>query len=132
MIILYSAFTLCLVAVLAITADALYTKQTRTRANAKMLSLIEKMKQRVPAPKVKAQVAYYDDCVGQICPGGWCCPEEIIWEYYDNWTCCGEDSYYICAHDADDCEAPRQKARGKARIKLLLMKMKKHEPEVKA
>ena len=50
MIILCSAFTLCLVAALAFAAEARHAMKIRTRGNAKMLSLIEKMKQRVPAP----------------------------------------------------------------------------------
>ena len=42
-------------ALLTITAEAHHVK-TRTRGNVKMLSLIEKMKQRVPAPGSRAQV----------------------------------------------------------------------------
>ena len=46
---LYSALTICLLAFLAIAAEARHVKKTQNRGNAKMLSLIEKMnKQRVP------------------------------------------------------------------------------------
>ena len=41
---LYSALTICLLATLAIAAEARQVKKTQNRGNAKMLSLIEKMK----------------------------------------------------------------------------------------
>ena len=162
MIILFSALTLCLVAVLAFTAEARYAKKTRTRGNAKMLSLIEKMKQRLPAPESRAQVRDDDDCPGTICPGDWCCTDADLtccdedspyvcaddpdvcdtcpgqmcdgdWCCpFDDWTCCDEDSDYICAVDADTCDSDQEKTRANARMNPLLMKMKKHAPKVKA
>merc|ERR1711894_488523 len=62
-----------------------------------MLSLIEKMKQRVPAPGSRAQVRDDDDCPGMICPGDWCCTDADL-------TCCEEDSPYVCADDPDVCD----------------------------
>jgi len=117
------AFTLCLVAVLAITAEARHVKKTRTRGNAKMLSLIEKMKQRVPAPRAQVR----DDCPGgQICLGDQCCP-------YADWTCCDGDSGWLCALDPADCDdSAIERTKGNARMNPLLMKMKMHAPEVKA
>ena len=51
--------TICLLAVLAIAAEARHVKKTRNRGNAKMLSLIEKMnKQRFP-DSFPAQVEHY-------------------------------------------------------------------------
>jgi len=91
------AFTLCLVAVAAITAEARHAR----KGNAKMLSLIEKMKKRVPA---KAEVA--DDCPGMMCPGDWCCTDADL-------TCCEEESPYVCAQDPDVCdECPGQMCDG--------------------
>ena len=108
---------------LAITAEARHTKKTQTQGNAKMLSLNEKMRQRLPAPrfypqvrmnpllmkmkqhalKVKTQVEDDDDCLypEHICvdwsiPAEYCCPDS-------DWTCCEGDSDYICALDPDDC-----------------------------
>merc|ERR1712110_29110 len=139
-----------------------HPKKTRTRGNAKMLSLIEKMKQRVPAPGSRAQVRDDDDCPGMMCPGDWCCDDADLtccdedspyvcaddpdvcdtcpgqmcdgdWCCpFDDWACCDEDSDYICAVDADSCEAAPQKTKPSARKNPLLMKMKKHAPKVKA
>ena len=123
MIILCSALTLCLVAVLAITADARHVKKTRTRGNAKMLSLIEKMKQRVSTLGFRAQIRDNDECDGQICDGGICCPP------YDGWQCCDVDSDYTCRSDAPDarsCYDATEKTKASARMNPLLMKMKKH------
>ena len=155
MIILCSAFTL-LVAVLVFTAEARHVKKTRTRGNAKMLSLIEKMKQRVPAPGSRAQVRDDDDCPGMMCPGDWCCTDADItcceedspyvcaddpdvcdtcpgqmcdgdWCCpFDDWACCDEDSDYICAEDSDSCDSAQEKTKANARMDPLLKKMKKH------
>ena len=55
----FSALTICLLAVLAIAAEARHVKKTQNRGNAKMLSLIEKMnKQRLP-DVFPAQVEHY-------------------------------------------------------------------------
>ena len=84
-------------AVAAITAEARHAR----KGNAKMLSLIEKMKKRVPA---KAEVA--DDCPGMMCPGDWCCTDADL-------TCCEEESPYVCAQDPDVCdECPGQMCDG--------------------
>ena len=117
MIILFSALTLCLVAVLAFTAEARYAKKTRTRGNAKMLSLIEKMRvntrmnlilmkmmKHVKAPEgtqvnhllMKLHVRDDDYCPGMLCPGDWCCDDTDL-------TCCDEDSDMICVPDAQEC-----------------------------
>ena len=101
-IILCSAFTLCLVAVLAITAEARHVKKIRTRGNAKMPSLIEKMKVNTRMNPIlmkleaRAQVRDDDDCPGMLCPGDWCCDDLDL-------TCCEEDSDMICVPDAHDC-----------------------------
>ena len=87
-----SALKICLVAVMVLTTNARHAKRTRPSGHAKILSLIEKMKQRLPA---SGSVTY--DCPGMICPGDVCCPDDSL-------ICCDEDSAYICVEDADTCD----------------------------
>ena len=139
-------------AVLAITAEARHVKNTRTRGNAKMLSLVQKMKQRAPAPSAPAMIG--DDCDGQMCPGDWCCTQ-ADWTCCDedsayvcvedpdtcddcpgqvcdgdyccpdaDWTCCDEDSDYICVSADEDCDDSTERTKGNARMNPLLMKMR--------
>ena len=98
MIILWSALTLCLVAVLAINAEARHVKKTQTRGHAKMLSLIEKMRvnTRMNPILMKLHVRDDDDCPGMVCPGDWCCDDTDL-------ICCDEESDMICVPDAHDC-----------------------------
>ena len=82
MIILNSALTICLVALLVLTGEARHTKKTRPSGNARIVSLIEKIMQRLPI----------GDCPGQA----WC--ED---------GCCGDDPTWVCCIDmfgeADGC-----------------------------
>ena len=120
MLILCSAFTLCLVAVLAITAEARHVK-TRTRGSAKMLSLIEKtkvntrmnpilMKKHAKTPQ-KVGSCYVDE---RMCPAGWCC--------HFAYKCCPEDSPNQCVGRDSDCyDAPEGDW-----MNPLLMKLEAH------
>merc|ERR1712032_448175 len=96
------ALKICLVNVMVLTTNA---------RHAKILSLIEKMKQRLPA---SGSVA--DDCPGMICPGDHCCPDDSL-------ICCDEDSAYICDEDADDCNNPDPRTKKNP----LLMKMRRQD-----
>ena len=62
-------------AALFLTSEASHAQKTRASGNSMMMSLIEKMKQRVPAPGSRAQVRDDDDCPGMMCPGDWCCTD---------------------------------------------------------
>ena len=112
MIILCSAFTLCLVAMLEITAEARYVKKTRTRGNVKMLSLIEKMKvntrmnpilmkmkKHAKAPE-KVGSCYLEE---RMCPAGWCC--------HFAYKCCPEDSPNQCVGRESDCYGAQEGTR---------------------
>ena len=44
--------------------EARHFKKTQSRGNARMMSLIEKMKQKLPDSGLE------DDCPGMMCPGG--------------------------------------------------------------
>ena len=118
-----SAFTLCIVALLAFTAEAHSAKKTKPMGNAKMMTLIDKMTHRVPS---KAEVTDDDDwCDGVIwwC-GDRCCPD---WDPTDDsrWVCCDGDSPTTCATDPDLCDpAPKWRTNGHAKMNSLLMKMK--------
>ena len=82
MIILNSALTICFVALLVLTGEALHIKKTRPSGNARIVSLIEKIMQRLP--------------IGD-CPGGVSCED----------GCCGDDPTWACCSDmwgeADGC-----------------------------
>ena len=103
MTILYIALTICLVAVLFLTGgEARHFKKTQSRGNARIMSLIEKMKQRLPDSGLE------DDCPGMMCPGGDygdnCCPDDSL-------TCCDPDSAmengWVCVEDPDTCDECR-------------------------
>merc|ERR1719410_801330 len=107
------ALTICLLAVLAVAADARQVKKTQNRGNAEMFSLIEKMKnQKLPEKMNKqrfpdvfpAQVEDYCDtqyfcCFDPDQDGHYdcmCCPDA-------SYVCCNSNSIYICQEDADSC-----------------------------
>ena len=56
---LYSALAICLLAFLAITAEARQVRRTQNRGNAKMLSLIDMMKKQRLPDVFPAQVEHY-------------------------------------------------------------------------
>ena len=76
------------------TAEARHAMETRPQGNPQMMALIEKMKQRLPAPEAP-------DCEGKLCPG-----LLYLWYYccdYNYYACCGAGSLYICQPDASTC-----------------------------
>ena len=99
-----------------------------------MLSLIEKMKERPPAPDSRAQVTplmnmkihafkiptKVGGCMGadeRECPAGWCC--------HFAYKCCPEDAPNECrsrSGTSEDCYDDQQGTR----MNPLLMKMMKH------
>ena len=84
----FSALTICIVAVLAITTEARHAMKTRPLVNARMRSLIQKMQQRLSDPEDQ-------DFGGHWCGDSWCLE--------DSWTCCDDDSPYVCNVDPDGC-----------------------------
>merc|ERR1712150_94422 len=93
------ALTICLLAVLAIAAEARHVKKTQNRGNAKMLSLIEKMnKQRVP-DSFPAQVEHY--CETQY----FCCFDQDHDGHY-NCMCCDDADNVCCNSDSPTSVRP--------------------------
>ena len=110
-------------ALLAFTAEARNAKKTRLMGNAKMMALIENMKQRAP---VKAEVTVDQDCEWWCCFPGYPCRCCLDYDPTDDrWVCCDADSPTTCATDPDLCDpAPKKRTNGHAKINALLMKMR--------
>ena len=89
---LFSALTICLLAVLAITAEAKFTK-THNRGSAKMLTKYQKTKQAV------ALVGDDNQCCSQEHGCVTCDAPQIPCFNIDSLT-------YYCVDSADDCKAP--------------------------
>ena len=94
---LFSALTICVVAVLSFTAEARHAMKTRPQGNPQMMALIEKMKERLAAPEAQDKLqAINGGCPWPTCPGYYCCS-------HADWTCCEKESPYICQPDDSTC-----------------------------
>ena len=97
-IILYSAFTLFLVAVVAITAEARHVKKTPPQgsAYAKILSLVEKIKENLSTcPDGRRKCGLH--------PYGECCPPP---GYPDNTYCCTPVCVQISGYCSTEEDCP--------------------------
>ena len=103
---LFSALTICLLAVLAITAEAKFTKMTHNRGSAKMLTKYQKMKQAV------ALVGDDNQCCSQQHGCVTCDAPQI--------PCFDEPSLtYWCVDSVDDCQAEAKYTKMKQAVALV-------------